>query len=231
MKKALDLLERRLRMREKEAGQKSVEVSIKMRNETTLIKYRYMAPIYDALFNPFLVKARKKALALLEFKSKGDILITGIGTGLDLPYIPKDCFVTGIDLSEEMLNKARRKIKNGNVELFLMNAENLEFENQTFDGVVLNLILSVAGNPKAVMSEAVRVLNDDGKILVFDKFIKGEEAGIIRKLLNQLTSFIGTDITRRFEEIIAGLPVVIVRDEDSIFRGNYRIILLEKAVQ
>lgn len=199
-----------------------------MRNDTNLIKYKYLAPLYDVIFNPFLAKARRRAFALLDFKTNDDILFIGIGTGLDLPYIPKDCFITGIDLSEEMLNKARSRIKNCNVELYKMNAEDLEFENQTFDYGVLSLILSVAENPKAVMSEAVRVLNDNGKILVFDKFVKGDKAGIIRKLLNKLTSFIGTDITRRFEDVIAELPVVIIRDEDSIFRGNYRIVLLEK---
>lgn len=199
-----------------------------MRNDTNLIKYKYLAPLYDVIFNPFLAKARRRAFALLDFKTNDDILFIGIGTGLDLPYIPKDCFITGIDLSEEMLNKARSRMKNCNVELYKMNAEDLEFENQTFDYGVLSLILSVAENPKAVMSEAVRVLNDNGKILVFDKFVKGDKAGIIRKLLNKLTSFIGTDITRRFEDVIAELPVVIIRDEDSIFRGNYRIVLLKK---
>jgi phosphatidylethanolamine/phosphatidyl-N-methylethanolamine N-methyltransferase len=52
--------------------------------------------------------------------------------------------------------------------------------------------------------------------------------GVARKLLNRVTSFIGTDITRRFEEIIADFPVNVIKDEGSLFRGNYRIILLEK---
>ncbi len=201
-----------------------------MRNETNLVKYKYLAPIYDGIVNPFFAKARKRVFALLDFKANDDILFVGIGTGLDLPYIPKDCFITGIDLSEEMLNKARYRVKNRRVELYNMNAEDLEFENQTFDYVVLSLILSVVENPKKVISEAVRVLNDNGKILVFDKFVKGEKAGVVRKFFNQLTSFFGTDITRRFEDIIAGLPLSIIQDQDSLFRGNFRIILLQKKV-
>jgi phosphatidylethanolamine/phosphatidyl-N-methylethanolamine N-methyltransferase len=155
-----------------------------MRNETNLVKYKYLALIYDGIVNPFFAKARKRVFALLDFKANDDILFVGIGTGLDLPYIPKDCFITGIDLSEEMLNKARYRVKNRRVELYNMNAEDLEFENQTFDYVVLSLILSVVENPKKVISEAVRVLNDNGKILVFDKFVKGEKAGVVRKIFN-----------------------------------------------
>jgi phosphatidylethanolamine/phosphatidyl-N-methylethanolamine N-methyltransferase len=143
-----------------------------MKNNTNIIKYKFLAPIYDAIFNPFLVKARKKAFGLLDFKPDAKILLVGVGTGVDFPFIPNNCLVTGIDLSEDMLKKAKSKDRDLNVELYKMNAENLEFEDRTFDFVVLSLILSVAENPKTVMAEAIRVLNHDGRILVFDKFIK-----------------------------------------------------------
>jgi ubiquinone/menaquinone biosynthesis C-methylase UbiE len=110
-----------------------------------------------------------------------------------------------------------------------MNAEKLEFADGVFDKVVLNLILSVAENPALVMSEALRVLNDKGKILVFDKFIApGEKVSFGRKILNHITTFVGTDITRCFEDYIKGKPVKILVDEKSILGGHYRIILLEK---
>jgi ubiquinone/menaquinone biosynthesis C-methylase UbiE len=200
-----------------------------MKNDTNIIKYRFLAPIYDLIFNPFLAKARKKALSVLDFKSEDKILLIGVGTGLDIPLIPKDCITTGIDLSEDMLNKAKLKAGNRrNVELVKMNAESLAFPNQRFDFVVLNLILSVVENPKKVLSEAVRVLNESGEILVFDKFIKGKRSSIGRQIINILTSSVGTDITRCFEEISADLPVKVFKDEASIFRGNYRIIVLKK---
>lgn len=199
-----------------------------MKNDTNIVKYKFLAPIYDLIFNPILAKARKKALWSLNFKFNDKILLIGVGTGLDIPLIPKECLITGIDLSDEMLQRAKSKAKSRNVELYKMNAENLEFADLGFDYIVLNLILSVAENPRVVMSEAVRVLKESGYILVFDKFIKGKKAGIARKLFNKLTSFAGTDITRCFEEIAAGLPVSIVKDEGSLFGGNYRIIRLQK---
>jgi phosphatidylethanolamine/phosphatidyl-N-methylethanolamine N-methyltransferase len=199
-----------------------------VRNDTNQLKYKFLAPIYDIMFNPILAKARKKALLSLDFKPNDKILLIGVGTGLDIPLIPKDCLVTGIDLSDDMLHKAKSKAESRNVELYKMNAESLEFVDQWFDYVVLNLILSVAENPKIVISEAIRVLKENGNILVFDKFIKGKKPGITRKLLNILTSFAGTDITRCFEEIAAGLPVSIIKDEGSLFRGNYRIMVLKK---
>ncbi len=199
-----------------------------MRNDTNQLKYKFLAPIYDYVFDPILAKARKKALLSLDFKPNDKILLIGVGTGLDIPLIPKGCSITGIDLSIEMLRKAKSKAESRNVELYKMNAESLEFVNQSFDFIVLNLILSVAENPKAVMSEAIRVLKEKGNILVFDKFIKGKKPGMARKSLNKLTSFIGTDITRCFEEIIDDLPLSIIKDESSLFRGNYRIMVIKK---
>ncbi|HEX3048822.1 MAG TPA: class I SAM-dependent methyltransferase, partial [Bacillota bacterium] len=107
-----------------------------MKNDTNLTKYKVLAPIYDWVFNPFLKRARKKAFTLLKFNPQDDVLLVGVGTGLDLSFIPEDCSITGIDISEEMLKKARAKTGRRRVELFPMNAESLEFKDQTFDTVV-----------------------------------------------------------------------------------------------
>ena len=78
------------------------------------------------------------------------------------------------------------------------------------------------------MSEAQRVLKPDGRILVFDKFIhSGAKVSGLRKLINSITSSIGTDINRCFEDTLQGLPVNKIRDESLMFGGMYRAILLE----
>lgn len=200
-----------------------------MKNLTNISKYKRLAPVYDYIFRKILVNARKRAISLLNLNSNDKILMVGIGTGEDLAYIPFECDVTGIDISDAMLDKAKEKVKNRHVNLLNMNAEKLEFEDEKFDFVILNLVLSVVEDPRITMCEALRVIKDEGVILIFDKFIKNStKVSIFRKLLNKVTSFIGTDINRCFEDFTNGLRINIIEDEPAMFGGNYRIILLKK---
>lgn len=201
-----------------------------MKNSTNITKYRLLAPIYDLFFGPFFTKERKRAIGLLNMHPGDKILLAGIGTGQDLPLLQKDCLIIGIDISDTMLDRAKEKAKNRNAKLLNMNAENLEFSDGEFDIVILNLVLSVVESPHQALSEALRVLKTDGRILVFDKFVKSKKGiTIFRMLINKFTSLLATDITRYFEDITEGLPVSLIKDEPSMMNGNYRIILLKKA--
>jgi ubiquinone/menaquinone biosynthesis C-methylase UbiE len=201
-----------------------------MKNSTNIVKYKRLAPVYDLLFGRLLDSARKKVFTSITFKEDSKVLLMGVGTGEDIKYIPDYCCCTGIDISEPMLARARKKSKSRNLLLYNMNAEKVEFPDASFDYIILNLILSVAENPQKVVSEAIRVLKNDGKILVFDKFIKKEEnISFLRRIVNKFTSFAGTDINRCFEEIIAEMPLDILKDEPVFLRGAYRKISIAKA--
>jgi ubiquinone/menaquinone biosynthesis C-methylase UbiE len=104
----------------------------------------------------------------------------------------------------------------------------LRFPDQSFECAALNLILSVAGNPKQVLAETVRVLKPKGKILIWDKFARPGKIHWVRKVLNGITSGLGTDITRNLEALLQGIPVNVLENQDSLFKGNYRAVLLEK---
>lgn len=201
-----------------------------MNNLTNIIKYTLLAPVYDVLMGDRIFgKARKKAFSLLNFEAGQKILLVGIGTGQDLPLLPSIIDVTGIDISDAMLARAGKKIVGSNIELLKMNAEKLNFYDGSFDAVVLNLVLSVVENPHLAMAEAVRVLKRKGCILVFDKFLEANNGPTVaRKLLNRVTTLIGTDINRSFKDIKGEMPLKIVQDQPALFAGNYRIILLEK---
>ncbi len=82
-----------------------------MNNPWNKVIYRLWAPFYDYVFNsgPFL-KARKKIFENLDIKPKSKVLFVGVGTGADLQFIKdKDVSVTAIDLSSEMLDRAKNK--------------------------------------------------------------------------------------------------------------------------
>ena len=202
-----------------------------MENSTNIKKYKRLAPVYNLLMgNSFFLKARIRAFQLLNLKPDDRVLLAGVGTGIDIPLIPDYCSMTGIDISEAMLDKARKNYSDRRIELINMNAEELGFPDNSFDFVVLNLILSVVENPRQTMSEAIRVLTPKGKILVFDKFLLSQKKiGVVRRSINKISSFIGTDINRSFDDIIQGQSVRVILDEASVFRGNYRIIVLKQS--
>ena len=199
-----------------------------MKNQT---KYRILAPAYDHLMGRRIFRAaRQRALALLRIDPSDRVLLVGVGTGEDLAFVPPATKAVGIDLAEAMLEVARAK--SPTVELRLMNAERLEYPDASFDKVVLNLVLSVVEHPEHALAEALRVLKPDGRIVVFDKFLpEGERPALARRMLNVITSWLGTDINRRFADISRALPLETVLDEPSLFGGSYRILLLGKARQ
>ena len=105
---------------------------------------------------------------------KGDRVIeVGVGTGISLSLYPLGCHVVGIDFTRKMLDKAQEK-KNlhrlDHVELIEMNAENMTFEDNSFDHSLAAFVITVAPNPEKVVSEMKRVTKKGGSILIFNHF-------------------------------------------------------------
>jgi len=141
------------------------------------------------------------------------ILLVGIGTGLDIPFIPSYAEVVGVDMSLEMLSQAWSKSLGRNISLYEMNAEKLSFEKGSFDIVVLNLILSVVGNPYQTMREVFRVLKPTGSIWIAGKFIK-TKVSLLRKVVSYITQAIGgANLSLSLQDLIKDLPLIISYEE------------------
>ena len=197
------------------------------RNQTI---YRLWAPVYDKVMGPCAGKARQHAIKLLRLQSGERVLLSGVGTGLDLPHLQAGMKVTGIDLSPAMLHKAQEKVAGYEVLLCEMDAQALDFPDSSFDAMILNLILSVVPDGAAAFREAWRVLRPGGRAVIFDKF--AAEVGRIsalRRGVGKIISLFGTDPNRRLSEIM-GSPadLTIERNEPSLLRGQYRIVLLSR---
>lgn len=192
--------------------------------------YRTWAPIYDFVMRPIYGAARRRAIELLHLQVGEKVLIPGVGTGLDLPLLPTGVQVTGIDLTPAMLAKARAKSNDKGMIFAVMNAQALQFSDDTFDAVILNLILSVVPDGAAAFAEAWRVLRPGGRVVIFDKFLpEAVQPSIIRKLLASAIRSIGTDPNRRLSDILCNKQgLILERDEPSLLKGQYRIILVRK---
>ena len=204
---------------------------MKMTNHWNRFIYSLWAPIYDAALGHFFMPGRKRALELLNLQSSEKVLLVGVGTGADLPYLPAGVDATGIDISAEMLAKARLKLDfcPATVKLIQGDAQALIVEEACFDAVILNLILSVVPDGNTCLQSALRALKPNGHAVIFDKFLpEGKAISPLRKIFNFFSTAFGTDINRRLSDLIQDCSCEINHNEPSIGRGTYRIILLQK---
>jgi phosphatidylethanolamine/phosphatidyl-N-methylethanolamine N-methyltransferase len=206
---------------------------MKMTNGWNQFIYKLWAPVYDGTVNTLFMRGRKRAMNLLDLQPGESVLLVGVGTGADLPLLPARVRAVGIDLSATMLSKAHSKLPIPQCETYLIQGDGQIplAAKDTFDAVILNLILSVIPDARACFQTAVEVLKPTGRIIIFDKFLPDDRhPSILRKLLNYFSTFFGTDINRRLGDILPGSGLKIVRDEADLFGGTYRVILLKREV-
>lgn len=131
-------------------------------------KYNQISDIYDIIESPielFYRKWREEVLSNLS----GKVLEVGVGTGRNLKYYPANCSVTGIDISEGMLEKAREKAKGmKNITLLVMDAENLKFPDKSFDYAVSTFVLGSIPEPVKALQEMRRVLKSSGELIALE---------------------------------------------------------------
>src|SRR3954453_10298534 len=141
-----------------------------MQIESVKAAYRRYASVYDAVFGPVLQSGRKAVVQALGLRPGDRVLEVGVGTGLSLPLYPRDVRITGIDVSREMLEKARRRVSRrrlANVEALLeMDAERMSFPDASFDKVVAMYVVSVVERPAKLLEELHRVCRPHGEIFI-----------------------------------------------------------------
>ena len=140
----------------------------------TLRTYRLFSGSYDIVFGPVFHPGRKDAVRIANDRPGQRLLEVGVGTGLSLPHFRPDSRVTGIDVSAEMLAKARRRAERRRLThvegLHVMDAESLEFPDSSFDAVLALYVASVVPNPARFAAEMRRVCIPGGTIVVVIHF-------------------------------------------------------------
>lgn len=194
--------------------------------------YTLLSPLYDALVERATATMRKKSLHALDVQPGQQILISGIGTGLDIPFLPKNAQYTGIDLTPAMLARARLRNQQYELSLDLQLGDvmALDLPDQQFDLVIMHLILAVVPEPQRALTEAARVLRPGGRIIILDKFLKPGQSAPLRRLLSPLLARLATRTDVIFENLLAGCNNLrLVSDTPALARGWFRHIVLEKA--
>ena len=195
------------------------------------LRYTLYAPVYDLVADRVFRRARRKSLEAIDWRGGQCVLIVGAGTGLDLPYLPRDIELHGSDLSPAMVERFRDRADNLGFDFSArtMDAERLDYPDGHFDVVIMHLILAVMPHPERGLAEAHRVLADNGQLCVMDKFQPdSHRAGWGRRALNLVTTVIATDITRQAGPLLRDAEFVVERDEPVMMGSVFRALLARK---
>ena len=189
--------------------------------------YTLFAPAYDMLLRRVSAPPRRRSLAQLAREGGQRVLLAGIGTGLDLPYLPANNQYVGIDITRAMLRRVPRS--SASIALVQGDAMRLPFPEGIFDSVVLHLIVAVVPQPARCLAESARVLKRGGTMLVLDKFLRSGQLAPLRRALNPLSSAIATRMDVVWEDLLAAVPqIAVLSDEPALARGWFRLIRATK---
>ena len=149
--------------------------------------YDRWAPIYDLVFGGVFAKGRHAAITLTN-KLGGRVLEVGVGTGISLPQYAANTRIFGTEISEAMLQKAKQRVAElrlTNVEgLAVMDAEKLEFPDNSFDVVMAQYVVTAVPNPEKALDEFARVLRPGGEMIILSRV--SAEGGMRRFIEQQL---------------------------------------------
>jgi phosphatidylethanolamine/phosphatidyl-N-methylethanolamine N-methyltransferase len=145
--------------------------------------YARWAPVYDIVYDKLTEAAGRQAVRAVEACGP-KILEVGVGTGLSLGYYSPTSEVHGIDLSDDMLERARAKVARRRLNhvksLEAMDATHLSFADASFDGVTAQFLITLVPQPERALDEMARVLKPGGEIVLVNHF--GKDEGPLAKI-------------------------------------------------
>jgi phosphatidylethanolamine/phosphatidyl-N-methylethanolamine N-methyltransferase len=189
---------RRTREREEilgtDAATRALSVTV-VENDFVEGVYEKLASVYDFTFGPTLHPGRVRSIKRIGIKPGDRVLEVGVGTGINAALYPRECSVTGIDLSGSMLEKARARVaREGirNMRLLEMDAADMKFADETFDIVYAPYLISVVPDPVAVAREMRRVCRTGGRIVILNHFRSANALGAsLERIISPFTVHIG----------------------------------------
>lgn len=194
--------------------------------------YHAAASWYELFFSPFFRRRILATIRGLEMPAGSRVLEVGVGTGLSLDAYPRHVDVTAIDLSEDMLAHAQRKIDAhgwDSIHLQQMDALNLTFAGESFDYVMAFHIVTVVPDHRRLMHEIVRVCKPGGTIVVINHLRSPRPwiAGAV-DLLSPVTNFLGWHTRLTFEDLVDGAPIEVLRRYKTSPQSLFTVVIARK---
>lgn len=155
-----------------DAATRALSVTV-VENDFVERVYEKLAVVYDLFFGPTLHPGRVEALKKMNIQPGDSVLEVGVGTGINLPLYPSSCKVVGVDLTLNMLEKARDRVSEKglrNCRVLEMDAAAMSFPDESFDIVYAPYLISVVPDPVKVAQEMKRVCKPGGRVVVLNHF-------------------------------------------------------------
>lgn len=195
--------------------------------------YARWAPVYDPIFGVITARAIRATAREVNAFPPGDMIEVGVGTGIALPHYKPEHTVTGIDLSPDMLKRARDRVADRglhNVTLLAeMDASELKFADGSFDIAVAMFVMTVVPDPRQVLAEMVRVVRPGGHIVIVNHF--SAEDGVrasIERWLSRYSASLGWH-PEFAKATLMGRPDMALLSERSLFPfGLYTLLVFER---
>jgi len=177
--------------------------------------YSDLAGIYDHLFTRVFARRIEHVIKGLAIPAGAKVLEVGIGTGLSVDAYPMHAEVTGIDLSQKMLDHAARKmdpVRHRHIRLQQGDALNLAFPDESFDFVTAFHVITVVPDPKRMLDEMVRVCRPGGKVVIINHF--SSERALVRFVIDRvdpITRHLGWSTKLRLQDVLD--PGILVMEK------------------
>ncbi len=177
-----------------DAGSRALSV-IAVENDFVARVYEKLATSYDIFFGRTLSAGRALAHKHMGIQPNDRILEVGVGTGMNATLYPRNCTVTGIDLSSSMLEIARQRVARAgltHIRLLEMDAAALTFPGASFDIVHAPYLINCVSDPLSVVREMRRVCRPGGKLIFVNHFrSQNPVLSRVERMISPLTVHVG----------------------------------------
>ncbi len=202
--------------------------------ERTRRTYDRVARWYDLQeWLPERLAFRKWRSELWSLVPDGRVLEVGVGTGRNLRYYSEGMAVTAIDLSPKMLARATALARKEGVavDLEVMDAQALEFQDSSFDSAVSTFVFCSVPDPILGLSEVRRVLRPGGRVHLLEHVLSSRQPArwLMQRLNGIMRTFDGANLNRDTVANVelAGFDLVDIRD---LWGDIVKLIVAERAV-
>ncbi|MBI2548143.1 methyltransferase domain-containing protein [Candidatus Woesearchaeota archaeon] len=210
-----------------------------MEQQHILTAYNSGARTYETVMRKYWHIDRKEFIGSLGIKPGFNVLEAAVGTGLDLPYFCRGVSVVGIDITPGMLEVAREKKGEAQIQLEEMDVHSMTFSDSYFDGAVSTFTLCVVKDPRKALEEMLRVTKPGSKMAILD-YCKSRNQDIVK--WQELIAYHAANVGFPKETIVwnslmdydrllyhSGLPITVESDEryesDNPFSTACKIVL------